>query len=368
MSASELLSECADSEDLFEHFESHRSYGREYQHLRSRRHGVECGTVLIDDEIVRGYPRVPRTLVLRKGIPTQFENEFFAEEKLDGSNIRIAHIDESLAFTRKGYLCPYTTRVVQNELDLGLDSFFRSHPELMICGELVGPESPYTAHEYPSVDSLSFYAFDLRDRRTGEPLPVEERRTICESHGVPQVPLLGRFAPNDGHALMELVRELDREGREGIVLKSRDGSKQLKYTTSAANQGALSYAFSLPFEYGQEFVFNRIIREAFQSVEFEESDREARQRARDLGESILLPTIDVIQAVEKNETIGEHHTVSGSSEAIEALLSHLRDLGLSLVIESDTTTDGERSLTFCKRSHTTGDTIENHLDGHVLKQ
>lgn len=368
MRQSDLLSECEDSEDLFEHFERHRSCGREYRHLRSRRHGIESGTVLVDDAIVRGYPRVPRTLVLGEGTATQFDDSFFAEEKLDGSNIRIAHIEEPLAFTRKGYLCPYTTRVVQNELDIDLDSFFDSHPELMICGELIGPESPYTAHEYPSVDSLSFSAFDLRDRRTGEPLPVEERRDLCESFGLPQVPLLGRFGPDDDHALAELVRELDREGREGIVLKSQDCSKQLKYTTSAANQGALSYAFSLPFEYGQEFVFNRIIREAFQSVEFEESEREARQRARDLGESILLPTIDIIRSVEAGETIGEHHTVSGSPDAIEALFSHLRDLGLSLVIESDTTTDGERSVTFCKRSHTTGDTIENHLDGHVLKQ
>jgi putative ATP-dependent DNA ligase len=251
---------------------------------------------------------------------------------------------------------------------LELDPFFDTHPTLMLCGEMVGPESPYTDHDYPTVDSLDFRVFDVRHRESGTPLLVDRRRRLCESHRFPQATSFGVFTPKTAAAkLQQLVEELSSEDREGVVMKSLDGRQQLKYTTSAANQGSLAYAFALPFDYGPDFLFPRIMREAFQSVEFDESEAEARERARALGEAILLPAIDAIREVEEDGETGEEHTVRGPPDAIDALFDHLDRMNLRTTVRRDETTDGERVVTFLKHSATTTDSVKSYLAGQTFR-
>lgn len=353
-------------DDVLEHFERESSEGCEYRHLPDARHGIERGTVLIDGTVVRGFPKIPRALVLAEGVPQYFDGSFAVEEKLNGYNVRIAHVGEVLAFTRSGYLCPYTTRAVRAMLEFG--SFFDDHPDLMLCGEMIGPENPYTAHAYPEVESLAFRTFGVRDQVTGEPLPVRERRQLCEAYGFPQVPQLGSYTPDETAELPDEIRELNERGREGVVMKSLDGTRQLKYTTSTANRGDLAFAFSLPFDYGRDFVFRRIVREAFQAIEWDEDEAATRERAHALGESVLLPMIGTIQHVRAGETAGERHTVRGTPASIDALLDHLCDLGLTIAIEADRTEDGERVITFCKEANATTDVTRNYLDGHIVEE
>ena len=90
-------------------------------------------------------------------------------------------VRDILAFSRSGLVCPFTTRIVDRLVDLG--PLFEAYPEAIVCGEMIGPENPYTAHDYADVDSLAFRTFDWRDR---------------------------------------IVRELDAEGREGVVMKTPD--------------------------------------------------------------------------------------------------------------------------------------------------
>jgi putative ATP-dependent DNA ligase len=59
----------ADEADLFEHFERGTDRGREYRYLPDARHGVERGTAVLGDAVVRGFPSIPRVLVLDPGIP-----------------------------------------------------------------------------------------------------------------------------------------------------------------------------------------------------------------------------------------------------------------------------------------------------------
>ena len=346
-----------------------RSYrGRSYRHLPDYRADFDRGLVLMDDRVVAGFPKIPRALVLAEGIPRHFdgEREVVVEEKLNGYNVRVARVDEPLAFTRGGIVCPFTTHEVRRLLDL--ESFFADHPDAMLCGEMIGPENPYTAHDYPGVESLAFRAFDVRDRETGESLPVGERRELCERRGIPQVPLRGRFPVEEAAAAVEkIVRDLDAEGREGVVMKSPDVSRQLKYTTGGTNRGDLAFAFSLPFDHGRDFMFRRIVREGFQSVEWGETEEDRRERARELGESILLPMVDTVEAVAAGETVGERHTARSDPEVIDRLLVHLHDLGLKLIVEEDRTVDGERVVTFLKRLQSTNDKISMYLDGHVTE-
>ncbi|SEO24016.1 putative ATP-dependent DNA ligase [Halogranum amylolyticum] len=353
--------------DVLEHFERATYEGREYRHLPDTRHSIERGTVLIEGTAVRGFPKIMRTLVLDPGVRRFFDAPFVAEEKLNGYNVRVARIDDDLlAFTRSGYICPFTTRTVPERVEL--DPFFDAHPELMLCGEMIGPESPYTDHDYPTVDSLEFRVFDVRHRESGDPLLVDRRRRLCEAYDLPQATSFGVFDPETAAAeLRTIVDELDAGDREGVVMKSLDGRHQLKYTTAAANQGSLAYAFAVPFDYGPDFLFPRIMREAFQSVEFGESEAETRERAHALGEAILLPAVDAIREVQRDGETGEEHTVRGPPEAIDALFDHLDRMNLRTTVRRDETVDGERVVTFLKHSAATTDSVKSYLDGQTFR-
>ncbi|WP_284007008.1 RNA ligase [Haloarcula pelagica] len=357
-----------DPADLEEHFEREWFRGREYRHLSAARHGIERGTAVVDGVVVRGYPSLPRALVLDPTVPEFFDGPVAVEEKLNGYNVRLARVDgDLLAFTRSGFVCPYTTDIVSETVDA--TAFFDAHPERMLCGELVGPENPYTAHDYDDVDSAAFYVFDVRDRESGAPMPVERRRDCCREYGLDAVREFGTVTPAAAvDTVREAIRRLDAQGREGVVMKSADGRRALKYTTSTIHRADLAHAFGLPFDYGREFVFPRILREAFQAVEFDESDAEVRERARRLGEAVLTPAVETIRAVEAGDPVGETHTVRGDPEAIESLLSHFRDQGLALHVERDDREDGERVVTFTKVAHATRDKTEYYLAGGTVDE
>ena len=354
-------------EAALEHFQERTHDGITYHHLPDYRSRLDRGVVLFDDAIVPGFPKIPRTLVLSTGIPNHFDEAFSVEEKLNGYNVRIARVaGRVLAFTRSGIVCPYTTGVARDTLPV--DSFFEAHPKVVLCGEMVGPHNPYTAHEYPEVDSIGFLAFDVRSRPAGEPMPVRDRRTLLADWKIPQPELFGYFSPNDAApSVRAIIDDLDEAGREGVVMKATDGTDQLKYTTASANRDDLAFAFSLPFDYGQAFMFRRLIREAFQAVEWGESDS-LEDRAHALGEAILFPMVETIETIDTGETVGEDHSVRGAPERVEKLLDHLRDMGLHLEIHTDERRDGERYVEFRKKTQATNDKTRRYLDGHIVTE
>ncbi|WP_435320558.1 RNA ligase [Haloarchaeobius sp. TZWSO28] len=352
-----------DFEAVADRFTQRTFRGRGYHHLRQRTNVFPTGTAIVDGAVVRGFPSIPRTLQLAEGVHKHFDGRFVAEEKLNGYNVRVVRLPdgEILGFTRSGVVCPFTTSVVRR--DLSLDDFFDANPETMLCGEMVGPENPYTTCAYPEVDSIGFFAFDVRDRATGAPFPVDARNQCCDRFDIPQVPSFGRFDPDDVSDLRTVIADLDAEGREGVVMKASDGERLLKYTTSAANQGNLSYGFQYPFDYGKEYVFPRVLREAFMAVEQDDDEKTRREREHAVGESILGPFIEAIRAVEAGEVLAETHVVRGDPIVLDELLEHLRNLGLTVTIESDRTRDGERLLAFSKQYRSSTDSILAYLDG-----
>lgn len=352
--------------DLFEHFQQRSAAGYTHHVLPDARHGLERGTVIVEDvdAVVRGYPSVPRVLVLDTGIRSFFEHEgtVVIEEKLDGYNVRIVDIGSLFAFTRSGYVCPYTTARARELLDPA--DFFADHPEMMLCAEFVGPETPYTTHDYDEIDSHAFRVFDVRDRESGAPIPASDRRRICTEYEFTPPRCFGQCAPDEvPERAREAIADLDAAGREGIVMKSADGAAMVKYTTESQHHDDLAHAFSLPFDHGREFVFSRIIRDAFQAVEFDEDDERLRERARDLGESILLPMVETVRDVDAGETVGERHTVRGEPRHVSALLSHLRDQSISIDIEDDRRENGDRVVEFVKVAESTNDRVQYYLEG-----
>ena len=354
-------------DDLAEHFERSTYHGREYFYLPDARHGVERGTAVVGDAVVRGFPSIPRVLVLDPGVPEFFDGPVTVEEKLNGYNVRLARVDgDVLAFTRSGYICPFTTSLAA---EYPLDAFFEDHPRTVVCGELIGPENPYTTHEYEEVDRAALRVFDLRDRETGDPLPTAARRDRCDAYALPAVPTFGTHDPADAPAAVrEAVDALDARGREGVVCKSADGTRAVKYTTSAIHRADLAHAFDKPFDYGQQFLFARVMREAFQAVEFDERDEAVRERARDMGEAMLVPFVESIRDVQAGDPVGDDHTVRGDPATIESLLNRFRALGLHLDISEDTYEGNERVVTFTKVADASREKIAHYLSGGIIDE
>lgn len=373
-----------DPADLREHLDSRTELGREYLALPAGYHGLERGTVVVGDVVVRGFPSVPRVLHLATGVPQFFDDSpVFVEEKLNGYNVRIVDVDGRhpsapetpspavdgpVAFTRGGYLCPYTTDRARALLDL--TAFFADHPDLMLCGEFIGPENPYTTHDYDDVDSHDIRVFDIRNRLTGKPLSVERRRELCEQYGFPQPTLFGRYALDIvADRVHDVVADLSARDREGVVMKSADGASLLKYTTQRQHCAELAYAFEHPFERGQDFLFSRVLREAFQAYERDAGDEQRlRERAHALGEAILLPFVETIETAAAGEPIGDAHTVRGDPDVIDALLAHVDSLGIELQVVSEARIDGDAVVEFRKVSVSTCDRLDHYLAGGTVDE
>ncbi len=329
---------------------------------------IEEGTVVAKTingvRIVRGFPKIRRALTLYPSIRKHFEREVAVEEKMNGYNVRIARMGKNLyAFTRRGYICPYTTERARNLI--GMD-FFRDFPDHVLCCEAVGEESPFVPKRIYGIEGLDFFVFDIRKIGTNEPVSVDRKIQMCEEYGLNHVPLLGIYGTREAHeAVREHIRKLGRDGREGVVLKDPEMKiEPLKYTTSETNAGDLRYAFRYFNDYGKDFMFSRIIREGFQSFEFEESQEEFRERCLRLGRAILEPMIESIKEVRSGEWVSEKIRLKFHSiEVMELFLRHLRKMGIDYRVKSVSKENGGVVLHFERIMRSTTDKIRSHLEG-----
>ena len=325
---------------------------------------IESGTmVCFGDkiEIIRGFPKIRRTLMLNPSLKMHFNNEVAVEEKMNGYNVRIALINNKIiAFTRGGYVCPYTTKKAPEILDM-ID-FFRDHPDLVICGEMVGTENPYVTHHYREMGKLGFSIFDLREKASNKPMSVQDKIDILELYDLPSVNFFGIINIDEApERIFEIVTKLGKDDREGVVIKDPMMEiDPLKYTSSQAHNGELQYAFTYPFDFGRAFFFSRVIREGFQAYELEESDEEIETRAHMLGESILYPMIKTIKHVSKDNSAFEDIVIHVDNiEEAEEFARHLRDLGVVATVHSF-----KNGKAIIRRVHqSTTDRISNFLRG-----
>jgi putative ATP-dependent DNA ligase len=325
---------------------------------------IEAGTVIIkgeEIEVIRGFPKIRRTLMLNPALEKHFPSEIAVEEKMNGYNVRITLVNNRImAFTRGGYICPYTTRKANEILDL--NQFFQDHPEKVICGEMVGTLNPYVSHYYPEIGKLGFRIFDVREKLNNTPLPVMAKRELVMDYGLDPVRLLGYFPVEDAaEKILGIIQELGKNNREGVVMKDPEMRLEpLKYTSSEAQASELEYALSFPFDLAQAFLFSRIIREGFQSYEIGESSEEVRHRALRMGESILYPMLETIQHVKNGEVASEDLLIEVDSlEEAEEFIRHLKDLKVMATLAEFK--DGKAVI---RRIHqSTTDKVNNYLNG-----
>ena len=331
---------------------------------------VEGGTAVFLEpfKIIRGFPKISRTLMLYPALLKHFSScqKVAVEEKMNGYNVRVALIgDKLVALTRGGFICPYTTEKV-NYL-IGRD-FFQDHPDLVLCGEMVGPDSPYVPKTFYNIESLDFFAFDVRKINSGYPMSVMERRKLMDEYGIKSVRLYGEFEVAGAHeAITDIIKDLGNTLREGVVIKDPQMILHpVKYTSSLSNCADLKYAFEFYNDLGRDFFFGRVCREAFQSVEWDENEESMRKRCQELGESILLPMISTITKKKAGERIAENVQIRVKNpKTIAEFEDYLRLLGVDAVFEMPEKIGDEYLVRIRKIYQSTNDKTETILGGQM---
>ncbi|MCK9405627.1 MAG: RNA ligase [Methanothrix sp.] len=329
--------------------------------------GVEAGTVIFKNgEIVWGYPSIRRPLMLEAGIKRHFIDSVAVEEKMNGHNVRITSIDgDIVALTRGGFVCPYSTEVATRLLP---EDIFEEKPNLVLCAEMVGPENPYVSLDVYPTDSIDLYLFDVAQKNQRGTHGVHKTHEIAEDFGLKGTAFFGEFPRETAHKrIKEIVIKLGRQGREGVVLKDPENRvAPLKYTSSESNCNDLAIAFSHYNDYALDFILSRAVREGFQSVEWQESVEERKERARRIGESILLPLTETIKNKQQGEIIMQRIKIRVKSLATaRGFEYHLRRCGIRAIFDQPLPDDDGYTIGITKIIMSTNDKTEALLNGEM---
>lgn len=300
--------------------------GQDFVRLSQDYKKLPRGTVFYKGGIVPGYPHIMRILHLGRGISRYLkDSKFFVEEKMDGYNVRVARINgQIIAFTRGGFICPFTTDRIPDLID---HLFFDRYPDYILCGEVVGPGSPYNIEVIPYIEEdVVFFIFDVM-KRDGPILPPDERFETLKDFDMNEVNRWGPFDVTDIERIKEIVLDLDRREREGIVIKPLEHGKALKYVTLSSCLRDLKATTHLISELPSGFYMQRIMRALFFSYEFGISinDDYLMEAAR----ALYLKPYEAIRDVAGGGEIKESFIVRiRKKEAATELLRHLNRSGV----------------------------------------
>jgi len=336
----------------------------DYIRFRKEVLGIEKGTVMLlpNFRIIRGFPKIRRVLMLGAGLKNKFKKEFYVEEKMDGYNVRVfKHEGHIHAITRGGIVCPYTSERISERLCC--NKFFKDYPNYVLCGEVVGLQNPYQEKSYPEARGFRFFLFDIINSKGGF-LSIPEKQDLIKKYGCPSVRNFGLFTSDDSKKILKIVRELGDKSREGVVLKSPDRKVIFKYTANQSTNNDLRYAFRFMFDYGQAFMFRRIVRQAFQAYELGLDNKQLTYEAKALGQAILFPMVDTIKRIVGNKEVTEDFEILVPSEEFgKYFLEHLNHLGVHATINSSEKTKEGVLLKMSRHYQSTNDTIKSYLKG-----
>jgi putative ATP-dependent DNA ligase len=305
------------------------------------------GTVVIFgrgwSRVVPGYPHIQRVVLPSVALPRHFIDKIVVEEKLNGYNVRVVLVDNNIyAITRGGFICPYTTNRITRMLGEKLKSMFRElDPEdYFVAGEVIGLENPYTRHYYPEAPRFGYFVFDLFYR--GTPMPPSKRDEVTESYGVPHVPVLGIIDKNDIEGFKEIVKRLNNDGREGVVLRDPEYRvPPLKYTTTYTNIEDIRIGMRFFMEEGRSFLFSRVIREIFRAYEEDLGPNKIEQLATEIGLAILEPAIDTVRSVARGVSVYEEFELEFSNEdELNEFIEYMSEMGIDIVVLRKTKRNG----------------------------
>ncbi|MBA1149228.1 RNA ligase [Ectothiorhodospiraceae bacterium WFHF3C12] len=252
-------------------------HGVEYLRVRRDSRMAPRGVAAVDGRVVPDYPHIARVFALSAGIAENFEGPFYAEEKIDGYNVRLVRTQgRFLPLTRSGQLCPFTLDRLPDLVDPeALHRFFDAHPDMVICAEVAGPGNPYMDTISPhGGEDVALLVFDLMRYDDQRFVGVEEREAILDAFPeIPQAPKLGRFTDADLEALGAAILRIDADGGEGVVLKPPGDGLRLKYVCPSINLQDIASEAALEMETPGEFYTHRVVRMVMALHELGRQDR-----------------------------------------------------------------------------------------------
>lgn len=303
------------------------------------------GSFFSEKFLVYGYPHIPRIYVLKTGLLRYMKYPFYAEEKIEGYNVRLLRIeDEVLAFTRRGYVCPFATDRWKDFLPKLLN-FFEDHPDLVVCAEVAGPENPFVS-EYPSYvkEDVNFFVFDFMKIGTGEFVSQSEKLNLIKRYDLNVPEILGPFDPEkDYERIREILKRYHQEEREGMVFKTQDGRSRVKYVTPFSNLEDLRVVFPYLGEVDPHFIYHRLVRLALGLYEFEEFKEEVYNK---LSKNLFE---EVFKLFKQRGPISETFKVRFRNESnYLAMLAHFRLAKINIEVRKSTWEDGYLKVEFVK--------------------
>ncbi len=220
--------------------------------------GIPRGTVVIGKRIIYGYPKIRRVFSLAGGALHNLNpGEVWAEEKIDGFNLRVVYENGRIhCISRGGFLDYFATEKVSS--DSGVQKFFRDHPASTLHMEMIG-NTPYTTPTKKF--DVRYFVFDIGNGKNRFVGPVE-RKEICKEYGLECVLLLGRVTREDGGKLKHIALALNKRGGEGMVLKQHLPRRVLKYVVPASDIKDLGECSQLIFDMPTGFMKQRVFRSA----------------------------------------------------------------------------------------------------------
>jgi putative ATP-dependent DNA ligase len=303
--------------------------------------GFPEGTAVIVERgsymLVRGYPPIQRMVLPSVALPRHFIDKVVLEEKMNGYNVRVViYNGRLLAFTRGGFICPYTTSRIERLYGEQIRELYREiDPSThIVAGEVVGLENPYTRYFYPEAPRFDYFIFDILGAE--KPMPPLKRNEIVEKYRLKNVRLLTIIDKKEINEFKRIVDQLDRNGREGIVAKDPEYRvPPLKYTTSSTNIGDIRFGMRFPLEEGRSFIFSRVLREIFRLYEEKADISKLDNVALELGRAILEPALESLRKVSSGDMLYEEFTlVFGSEKELEEFTEYMTELGVDIIVVS----------------------------------
>ncbi|MCD6196672.1 MAG: RNA ligase [Staphylothermus sp.] len=306
----------------------------EYAVFRRELLGFREGTtILLGEEpfIVHGYPSIQR-LALLEGVRKHMIDKVVVEEKMNGYNVRTVYYEGKIyAITRGGYICPYTTSRIRKLYGKNIEFLYKEYGNYVLVGEVVGTENPYVVYDYPEARGFDYFIFDIMDG--DKLLPLRIKREIAEKYSMKTVRELSVVDKNDISSLRLVINNLEKEKREGVVLKDPDHRvPPLKYTTVYINIKDIEEGMRYPFDEGRGYLFSRIVRLIAQGYEYNWNNDELNRIALKLGKAILEPAIKSLKQRAEGEIIASSYIlVFYSMGDLEDFIEFLESLGVEFI-------------------------------------
>jgi putative ATP-dependent DNA ligase len=291
------------------------------------------GMVITREGVVPDYPRIRRIFHLKNFITRYYYSPFYAEELVSGYHARFVRLgDRTVAFTRDGRWCPFTT---DRAPDLLPEKILDENPDLIVCLVINGSGIPYVTEPGADQESeITACAVDILERDVREPLSPEEKYPLFDRYGMPCVEHIGPFDPKELDGLDDWVAGIIARQGTGVVLKpSERPHRPLQYSTPP--ELLLSHPLWTALAEDEEGVntfFQRLLRASCALMEEGATPEDIDWEA--LGRSLLEPVLDGVQRVAAGEDLRQPFSVwVHQKETAEALLPHLAEGDPSVILE-----------------------------------